>query len=55
MPVKKKTTTKKVIKKTTKVKTKKKVEVKKNPPADAKQWEGIENKFENHFSEKGAD
>ena len=28
---------------------------KKDAPADAKQWEGVENKFENHFSEKGAD
>ena len=37
MPVKKKTTTKKVIKKTTKVKTKKKVEVKKKPLAKKKQ------------------
>ena len=37
MPVKKKATTKKVIKKTTKVKTKKKVEVKKKSPAKKKQ------------------
>ena len=37
MPVKKKAITKKVIKKTTKVKTKKKVEVKKKPPAKKKQ------------------
>ena len=25
---------------------------KKEPPADAKKWEGVENKFEDHFSEK---
>ena len=25
---------------------------KKTPPSDAKEWEGIENKYENHFSEK---
>ena len=31
------------------------ITAKKDAPADAKQWEGIENKFENHFSEKGAD
>ena len=37
MPVKKKTTTKKVIKKTTKVKAKKKVEIKKKSPAKKKQ------------------
>ena len=37
MPVKKKSTTKKVIKKTTKVKTKKKVEVKKKSPVKKKQ------------------
>ena len=28
---------------------------KKEPPADAKDWENVENKFENHFSEKGAE
>ena len=31
------------------------ITTKKDSPADAKQWEGVENKFENHFSEKGAD
>ena len=31
------------------------ITTKKNAPSDAKQWEGVENKFENHFSEKGAD
>jgi ferredoxin len=31
------------------------ITTKKDAPADAKQWEGVENKFENHFSEKGAD
>ena len=25
---------------------------KKDPPHDAKKWENIENKFQNHFSEK---
>ena len=28
---------------------------KKDPPADAKEWEGVENKFEKYFSEKGAE
>jgi len=26
--------------------------VKKEPPADAKQWEGVPNKFEKYFSPK---
>ena len=25
---------------------------KKEPPIDAKKWEGVENKFKDHFSEK---
>ena len=25
---------------------------KKDPPIDAKEWEGVENKFRDHFSEK---
>ena len=28
---------------------------KKEPPVDAKDWEGVENKFEKYFSEKGAE
>ena len=31
------------------------ITTKKEPPTDAKKWDGVENKFENHFSEKGAD
>ena len=31
------------------------ITTKKDAPADAKKWEGVENKFENLFSEKGAD
>ena len=31
------------------------ITTKNDAPADAKQWEGVEDKFENHFSEKGAD
>ena len=31
------------------------ITTKKTPPSDAKQWDGVENKFEKHFSEKGAD
>ena len=31
------------------------ITTKKDAPADAKKWEGVEDKFENHFSEKGAD
>ena len=34
---------------------KKKATTKKDAPADAKQWEGVENKIENHNREKGAD
>jgi len=31
------------------------ITTKKTPPADAKDWEGVENKFEKYFSEKGAE
>ena len=31
------------------------ITTKKDPPADAKDWEGVENKFEKYFSEKGAE
>jgi len=31
------------------------IKTKKASPADAKEWEGVENKFEKHFSEKGAE
>jgi ferredoxin len=31
------------------------ITTKKEPPADAKDWEGVENKFEKYFSEKGAE
>ena len=31
------------------------ISTKKDAPVDAKKWEGVQDKFENHFSEKGAD
>tara|TARA_B100001109_G_C18599561_1_gene351758 strand:- start:73 stop:363 length:291 start_codon:yes stop_codon:yes gene_type:complete len=31
------------------------ITTKKDPPNDAKEWEGVENKFEKYFSEKGAE